>query len=137
MNIRVTRLANGPIIGPDLHPSIGVNIQGPSLIRVPDWIEDRLGAYYLYFADHKGSYIRLAYADHLVGPWRVHPPGSLHLAQSGFLTAPPAVSLTSSRVSRRNIAPAAWRSRTTSCRRSPRRTSLPRMCMSMRNAAGS
>ena len=28
----------------------------------------------------------------LVGPWRVHPPGSLHLAQSGFLTAPPVVS---------------------------------------------
>ena len=62
MNIRVTRLANGPIIGPHLHPSIGVNIQGPSLIRVPDWIDNRLGAYYLYFADHKGSYIRLAYA---------------------------------------------------------------------------
>ena len=92
MNLRVTRLADGPIIGPDLHPSIGTNIQGPSLIRVPDWIEDRLGAYYLYFADHKGSYIRLAYADRLTGPWRVHPPGSLHLAQSGFLTAPPAVS---------------------------------------------
>jgi hypothetical protein len=54
MNIRVTRLANGPIIGPHLHPSIGVNIQGPSLIRVPDWIEHRLGAYYLYFANHKG-----------------------------------------------------------------------------------
>ena len=92
LNIRVTRLANGPIVGPDLHPSIGTNIQGPSLIRVPEWIENRLGAYYLYFADHKGSYIRLAYADHLAGPWRVHPPGSLHLAQSGFLTAPPAVS---------------------------------------------
>jgi hypothetical protein len=92
MNVRVTRLVNGPIIGPDLHPSIGVNIQGPSLIRVPDWIGDRFGAYYLYFADHKGSFIRLAYADHLAGPWRVHPPGSLHLTQSGFLTAPPAVS---------------------------------------------
>jgi hypothetical protein len=92
MNVNVTRLANGPIIGPNLHPSIGANIQGPSLIRVPDWIHDRLGTYYLYFADHKGSYIRLAYADQLVGPWRVHPPGSLHLAQSGFLTAPPAVS---------------------------------------------
>jgi hypothetical protein len=91
MHVRVTRLGNGPIIGPDLHPSIGVNIQGPSLIRVPDWIPDRLGAYYLYFADHKGSYIRLAYADQLVGPWRVHPPGSLHLAQSGFLTTPPVV----------------------------------------------
>ena len=92
MNIHVTRLAGGPIVGPDLHPSIGVNIQGPSLIRVPDWIEDRLGVYYLYFADHKGSFIRLAFADHLDGPWRVHPPGSLRLAQSRFLTAPPAVS---------------------------------------------
>lgn len=92
MNVQVTRLLDRPIIGPDLHPSIGANIQGPSLIRVPDWIEDRLGAYYLYFADHKGSYIRLAYADHLTGPWHVHPPGSLPLAQSGFLTAPPTVS---------------------------------------------
>jgi hypothetical protein len=92
MDIRVTRLADGPIIGPELHPSIGVNIQGPSLIRAPDWIEARLGAYYLYFADHKGRYIRLAYADRLAGPWRVHPPGSLHLAQSGFLTTPPDVS---------------------------------------------
>ena len=44
MSVRVTRLGDGPIIGPALHPSIGVNIQGPSLIRVPDWIEDRLGA---------------------------------------------------------------------------------------------
>lgn len=92
MDIRVTRLTDAPIIGPDLHPSLGVNIQGPSLIRVPDWIENRLGAYYLYFADHKGSYIRLAYADDLAGPWRVHIPGSLHLARSGFLTTPPAVS---------------------------------------------
>jgi hypothetical protein len=93
MSVRVTRLGNGPIIGPELHQSIGANIQGPSLIRVPPWIKDRLGAYYLHFADHKGSYIRLAYADALTGPWRVHPPGSLHLAQSGFLTAPPIISI--------------------------------------------
>ena len=90
--MRVRRLGDGPIIAPGLHPSIGVNIQGPSAIRVPDWVAGRLGAYYLYFADHKGSYIRLAYADHPTGPWTVHPPGSLHLAQSGFLTEPPAVS---------------------------------------------
>jgi hypothetical protein len=89
MSIRVKRLVDRPIISPDLHPSIGVNIQGPSLIRVPDWIENRLGAYYLYFADHKGSYIRLAYADSLGGPWTIHPPGSLQLEQSGFLTEPP------------------------------------------------
>jgi hypothetical protein len=87
--VRVVRLGDGSIIAPSLHPSIGVNIQGPSLIRVPGWVEHPLGRYYLYFADHKGSYIRLAYADALTGPWRVHPPGSLQLAQSGFLTSAP------------------------------------------------
>jgi len=30
------------------------------MIRAPEWIEGRLGDYYLYFADHKGRYIRLA-----------------------------------------------------------------------------
>jgi hypothetical protein len=88
-DVRAVRLGDGPIIAPSLHPSIGANIQGPSLIRVPDWVEDRLGRYYLYFADHKGSYIRLAYADALTGPWCVHPPGSLQLARSRFLTEPP------------------------------------------------
>jgi hypothetical protein len=87
--VRVVRLGDGPIIAPSLHPSIGVNIQGPSLIRVPDWVVGRLGRYYLYFADHKGSYIRLAYSDALTGPWHIHPPGSLQLAQSGFLTEAP------------------------------------------------
>ena len=61
------------------------------MIRVPEWVSEPLGRYYLYFADHKGAYIRLAYADEPTGPWRVHPPGSLQLAQSHFLTAPPAV----------------------------------------------
>src|SRR5690242_3461914 len=89
--MRVTRLGNGPIIASSRHPSIGANIQGPSAIRVPDWLPGRLGAYYLYFADHKSSYIRLAYADDPAGPWTVHPPGSLHLAQSRFLIEPPAV----------------------------------------------
>ncbi len=87
--MRATRLLDDPIIAPDLHPSIGKNIQGPSLIRVPDWVESRLGTYYLYFADHKGSYIRLAYADDLRGPWKVYQPGSLQLAESHFLTEPP------------------------------------------------
>ena len=90
--VRVERLADAPIVGPGLHPSIGENIQGPSLIRVRDWVADPLGAYYLYFADHKGRYIRLAYADDLQGPWRVHPPGSLQIADSQFLTEPPEVS---------------------------------------------
>ena len=90
--MRVTRLRNAPIITPDLHPSIGHNIQGPSLIRVPDWVSEPLGSYYLYFADHKGSYIRLAYADDLRGPWKIHPPGTLQLADSYFPTQPLAAS---------------------------------------------
>jgi hypothetical protein len=45
----------------------------------------------MYFADHKGEYIRLAYADTLTGPWKIYIPGSLHLAESRFLSTPPAV----------------------------------------------
>ena len=62
------------------------------MIRVPDWIDSPLGHYYLYFADHKGSYIRLAYADHPTGPWAIDAPGSLRLAQSRFLIEPPIAS---------------------------------------------
>ena len=87
--LRVERLLDRPIITPQLHPSIGPNIQGPSLIRIPDWIQAPLGKYYLYFADHKGTYIRLAYADDLRGPWRIHPTGSLQIQGSYFLTQPP------------------------------------------------
>ncbi len=84
LQFRVERLLDQPIITPATHASIGENIQGPSLVRVPDWVEAPLGRYYLYFADHKGRYIRLAYADALVGPWIVHAPGSLQLAESHF-----------------------------------------------------
>ena len=90
-SLKVTRLLDGPIISPNSDPSLGENIQGPSLIRVPDWVRSPLGRYYLYFADHKGTYIRLAYADELTGPWSIHPPGSLQLAQSHFPTEAPTV----------------------------------------------
>ena len=90
-SLRVERLLDAPIITPETHASIGSNIQGPSLIRVPDWVPEPLGKYYLYFADHKGSYIRLAYADNLRGPWHVHPPGSLQIADSHFPSEPPPV----------------------------------------------
>ena len=85
---RVRRLIDRPIIAPGMDARMGANIEGPSLIRAPDWLPGRMGRYYLYFADHKGDYIRLAYADRLEGPWKVHAPGSLHLAQSGFATTP-------------------------------------------------
>jgi hypothetical protein len=92
--VHVERL--GPIITPDTHPSVGTNINGPSLIAVPSWVDQPLGRYYLYFADHKGSSIRLAFADDVAGPYRVHPPGALQLHQSRFPTEAPAGIVTTS-----------------------------------------
>jgi hypothetical protein len=66
-----------------------VNVNGPSLIRVPPWVENRLGDYYLYFAHHKGEFIRMAYADRLTGPWTVHSPGVLELDASLFASEAP------------------------------------------------
>ena len=82
----IRRLLDEPLISGDMDARMGSNVNGPSLIRAPDWIETPLGSYYLYFADHKGSYIRLAYADAVTGPWRMHPPGTLQLADSRFAT---------------------------------------------------
>lgn len=91
---RVIRATHNPIIRPHMDDRMGANVQGPSLIRVPDWLPNPLGRYYLYFADHKGSYIRLAFADALEGPWTMHRAGSLTLEASRFpvqhLGAPPA-----------------------------------------------
>ena len=83
------RLFDKPIITPGLCPSLGTNINGSSLIKVPDWITDPLGRYYLYFAHHTGHYIRLAYADTFEGPWRIHEPGTLRLEQAPYLRQAP------------------------------------------------
>ncbi|MFA6244447.1 MAG: hypothetical protein WC655_26125 [Candidatus Hydrogenedentales bacterium] len=82
-HLHAQRFAENPIIRPEMLPNgDGKNINGPTLIRVPDWIAEPLGKYYLYFADHGGAYIRLAYADVLAGPWKIHTPGSLRLEQA-------------------------------------------------------
>lgn len=80
----IHRLTNNPIITPFMDRRMGRNVNGPSLIRVPDWVPDPLGRYYLYFAHHRGAYIRLAYADELAGPWKTHEPGVLAVEQSYF-----------------------------------------------------
>lgn len=72
----------GPIVTPNMLPvPDGANINGPSLIRVPDWVAEPMGRYYLYFAHHAGQYIRLAHADDLAGPWHIHPGGVLPLGR--------------------------------------------------------
>lgn len=84
MNIEIERLGDGPIITPNMDARMGDNINGPSLIEVPDWVANPLGRYYLYFAHHDGRYIRMAYADELAGPWTTHEAGVLPLEISLF-----------------------------------------------------
>ena len=77
---RIQRLDDNPIIVPEMLPeSDGENINGPSVIEVPSWVEDPLGRFYLYFAHHAGTYIRMAYANDPAGPWTVYEPGTLRL----------------------------------------------------------
>ncbi len=82
--MKVRRLDGNPIIRPHMDARMGDNINGPSLIRVPGWVRNPLGRYYLYFAHHQGTYIRLAFADDLEGPWRIHASGVLDLEESFF-----------------------------------------------------
>jgi len=78
----VQRLPQNPIVSPSSSPTIGDNINGPSLIRVPPWVDKPLGRYYLYFSHHAGKFIRLAYADTLSGPWKIHESGTLRIEEA-------------------------------------------------------
>jgi hypothetical protein len=79
--ISVKRSPRNPLVTPESSTSLGHNLNGPSVIRVPPWVKSPLGKYYLYFAHHQGPYIRLAYADTLDGPWTIYEPGTLKLSE--------------------------------------------------------
>ena len=64
-----------------MHDSIGDNINGPSVIKVPSWIQG-LGKYYMYFGHHDGTFIRMAYANAITGPYAIYTPGVLDLSQT-------------------------------------------------------
>ncbi len=98
--LKATRL-NGdqPIITKELFQSAGVhnekdgaNINGPSVIRIPDWIPASKRAnpkavYYMYFAHHQGEFIRLAWAENVEGPWSLYKVSdSLPLEEKGVLS---------------------------------------------------
>lgn len=80
--MKAQRFDCNPILRPHMDARMGDNINGPCLVRVPDWLPDPLGRYYLYFAHHQGDYIRLAYSDELRGPWQTYEPGTLQLRDS-------------------------------------------------------
>ncbi len=76
----VIRLNEGMPIIDMTFPSVGTNINGPSLIRIPNWIDpadraDPSALYYLYFAHHQGDHIRMAWASDLEGPYTMYHPG--------------------------------------------------------------
>lgn len=85
--IKATRAQENPLIS--VGGPLGDNVNGPSVIRVPDWAQQPLGRYYMYFAHHKGQYIRMAYADSLHGPWKIHEPGVLNVSETAFFRPQP------------------------------------------------
>lgn len=87
--VRGTRLKQNPLITVETSASLGGNVNGPTVIRVPDWVDRRLGKYYMYFANHTGDFIRLAYADAVTGPWKVYEPGVLHARDTAFFRPQP------------------------------------------------
>lgn len=81
--LSLERFDTNPLVTPE-EGDIGANVNGPSVIRAPRWVDEPLARYYMYFAHHRGSYIRLATADDLRGPWTVHSPGTLHIDDTRF-----------------------------------------------------
>jgi hypothetical protein len=88
-NVTVTRFPENPLITLDMSSTLGDNANGPSVIHVPSWVEHPMGRYYMYFAHHKGRFIRLAYADSLHGPWKIYEPGVLKVEDSAFYREQP------------------------------------------------
>ena len=63
---------------------VGSNVNGPSLIKTPNWLPNCLGRYYLYFGHHFGQNIRMAFSNDLTGPWIVYKGGILDLKETPF-----------------------------------------------------
>lgn len=89
VTVRATRLDQNPLVTVGSSPTLGGNVNGPTVIRVPAWVQRPLGRYYMYFANHVGDFIRLAYADAPTGPWTVHEPGVLHVRDTAFFRPQP------------------------------------------------
>jgi hypothetical protein len=87
--VTAVRMNENPLVTIQSSPSLGDDIDGPTVIRVPSWVEHPLGRYYMYFAHHMGAFIRLAYADAITGPWTVYEPGVLQVRDTAFFRPQP------------------------------------------------
>lgn len=87
--VTALRLSQNPLITTRSSASLGDNINGPTVIRVPVWVKQPLGRYYMYFAHHMGGFIRLAYADALEGPWQIYEPGVMQVRDTALFRPQP------------------------------------------------
>jgi hypothetical protein len=87
--VSAQRFAQNPLVTLNSSATLGDNIDGPTVIRVPAWVNRPLGRYYMYFAHHMGHFIRIAYADAVTGPWTVYEPGVLPVADTAFFRPQP------------------------------------------------
>lgn len=87
--VRVTRFSTNPLVTVKSSATLGGNVNGPTVIRVPSWVERPLGRYYMYFANHRDVFIRLAYADAVTGPWTIYEPGVWHVKDSALYRPQP------------------------------------------------
>src|SRR5262245_18485389 len=87
--LKAKRIPQNPLVRVQVPPSVGDNVNGPTVIRVPRWVKQPLGRYYMYFGHHKGSFLRLAYANSLRGPWKVYEPGVLRVEDTAFYRPQP------------------------------------------------
>ena len=83
------RFPENPLVSVTTSKSLGDNVNGPSVLRVPPWINQPLGRYYMYFAHHKGAHIRLAYANLLRDHGRYTSPAFSMCATRSFTDRSP------------------------------------------------
>jgi hypothetical protein len=83
-DIEAVRFRTNPLFDFDdvQMPCDGIfSINFASPMKVPHWLPNPLGRYYMYFSNHHGYFIQLAYADKVEGPWTVYAPPTLTLEQ--------------------------------------------------------
>ncbi|RMD73891.1 MAG: hypothetical protein D6820_17845, partial [Lentisphaerae bacterium] len=78
------RSPKNPLILAEQVELTGFNTNGPSIIKVPDWLPNALGRYYLYFAGHNAKNIAMAWSDSPEGPFTLFSRGVLHISQTPF-----------------------------------------------------
>lgn len=88
-SLTVQRVPQNPLITVSSSKTLGDNVNGPTVVRVPSWVQRPLGRYYMYFANHMGTFVRMAYAPAVTGPWTVYEPGVLDVRDTAFYREQP------------------------------------------------